>query len=77
MEDHPAVMKYRAHEATRLDCMNRHLGKDSQEEDDLLDEADRIWWELSTEEQVYIRRHHGPSHEGIITWLDKIAGTTT
>ena len=72
MEDNPVVKEYRAFQARRLDCMTRHLGEDSPEEDALLDEADDIWWRLSPEERAYINTNHGPSHQGIIDWLDKV-----
>ncbi len=73
MENDPNIILYRAAQAKRLDCMNRHEGADSAEEDDILDELDSIWWILTKEEEIYVRANHGPSHKGIIDWLDKVS----
>ena len=62
MESRPIIQKFRALQLKRLECLRKHKGKDSPEEDGVLDEMDEAWWALSEEEQAHIRDVQGPSH---------------
>ena len=71
MENHPAVLAYRAVEHKRLCILAKYQGADSDEEDAALDEADAAWWALSEEEMEHIRKTPGPHHEATLQWLEK------
>ena len=68
-ESHPTIAAYRAFELRLGQVREKHLGQDSQEEDDLLDEGDTAWWAMSNEEHDYIREVEGPHYQYAIKYL--------
>lgn len=57
---YPLLMAYRDFEMRLLDCLERHEGRDSPEEDCLLDVADEVWYDMNHEEREFIRTGSGP-----------------
>jgi len=71
MEDNPNVVAYRDFERRLLELLERNQGADSTEEDEMLDEADDLWWKLSDAERGHVNTVHGPSFEPIGEWRRK------
>jgi len=71
MEDSPGIKRYRALQKKRLEVLRKHRGADSEKEDEILDEMDGVWWELSESEQEYVRQVPGSFHDETLEWLEK------
>jgi len=74
MESSEGVKTFRALELRRLECMRKHQGADSEEEDVILEDMYDAWWPCTEEERDYLRAP-GPYHEETVEWLDR-AGVT-
>jgi len=69
MESRPGIARYRDFEVRLAALREKNRGADSPEEDDLLDEADHLWWALSEEERKYLNTAPSPNHEALVRWL--------
>jgi hypothetical protein len=70
MESSERVQAYRTLQRDRIGCLQRHAGKDSNEEDAILDRMDPAWYALTTSEQEYLRADKGPLHREVLRLLD-------
>jgi len=74
MESNPKVKMYRELQLKMGLVREKYRGSDSEEEDDILDEMDLHWGELTPEEQNYLNTHKGPHYDFVVKWIRKDGG---
>ncbi len=68
---HPGILKWFDFEERFLDCLNRNNGVESVEEIRLEDEADDLWWGLTTQEIDFINNYKSETTVAILKWREK------
>lgn len=69
MEAQESVKAMRALEFRRLEVLRKNEGRDSEEEDALLEEMDDAWWRCSYAERTYLNQVR-PYHDETVALLN-------
>lgn len=67
---YPNIISHLDYQRNLVDCLRRHCGKDSLEEDRLLDISVDIWHNMSPEERDFIKRWDNIYRKEIVMWRE-------